>query len=1274
MQSNTASGVWDSRFDDTSDAADVWTPSSASTGSLETDIILQDVMMLVQNELPYVQPEFLSFDSRLGAGTSFEVTKELFGLTGESPYFVAVKRLVMDRVTGGTKRTTDQLKQSSKRLINVKREVQVLTHPKLRSHSCLISAIAWGWDQDLSIGNRPYLVMPYSPHGTLATFAQKRSLNLIDRRFLTLDVAMGIRALHDCDIVHGDVKPENVLVYGYFNREHDHERHYLAKLADFGCALFKQDFEHQHEYYLGTPKYNAPEICGWTKGTENESLSESIPRFEAYKAADCYSFGILLWETIKHAKSFIEPNWLNPGENALGFLERSFYNRENTILEFAIEFLRSQDSDVAVPEGKDSQSTGGGLRYPSNPTNAELNGYFGTWANLREGLDAIGAPPDSQSFQAFEATVSLCLQDDVSRRGDIHQIVEAISEGIDGELPERGKTEKIYKVEIKVNGESPYMADRYEKVLVPTMESSPVTRALYLDKGSHTCSSARNLRVVPKDEPADPSMQVTRVTPQKRGQNWVLTPQAYRYKSEDMFMAISRRQPPWYNQCEAAKVIQEAIMMEHDPNEKARAHLQMAIMCQAGYGVAPDDMEALSHLEVASKNNKVALAIFNQVHAALKPDQIETDTMAVLSTERNLDVFHDGVAWRESNDKQPDDFIILGSISVESFKKFEILVRKHRFTSYQLCAALTAACRDGNFDAAKVIGQHCENISYMDPNLPNALHWLIIFSQKEALELLTVIVSGSAEIDKAKRLEAVRALLTAEHEKVNVCLPHRCLELRGSPLHWAVIAGYKELVEQYLKLGADVNMRTLWRKTTHEDGYEEHTPSLSPLDLAVAGHHHKIVKILLDHGSGVYGGDWQWTHSPFHMVGYDVFPFGRYVAHGQSYRTVLRETIQALLQKGLDIDTLDNMKRTPLFSAIKNMNLEAYVLEELILAGAVSGEECEKHYGNAIAYATIDSAHRRLSWRKIPLLLPLVSDINACTVGESGLNALHYSAVFDAVPTAEILLRQPSIDLEAESAVGATALHLATQRGSLGVLGLLIKSGARLDRREPLQAAVSGGQIDAIKMLLDGGSKTWWKGKDGYAIDILGYAVRMRSQKPSYIRACLSKCPQLRAQEVISKGNDTGWTALHFCAFYGDLDGARALIDYDADIDKTNSLGLTPLQLAVKTYEELTVYVNGVPYFTDHPRIFKDIDGLERYKLTYPENSRRIETNFKDSLFEVIRVLQQAGREKHPDRSVEEVSRSLGKVQTKIYTTQKEVRNHHRDLAFAAARIERWGK
>lgn len=691
----------------------------------------------------------------------------------------------------------------------------------------------------------------------------------------------------------------------------------------------------------------------------------------------------------------------------------------------------------------------------------------------------------------------------------------------------------------------------------------------------------------------------------------------------------------------------------------------MAIMYQVGYGVVPDTLEALRHLETASNNNKVARAIFRPLHAALEPDQQDEDSSKNHITYRNLDVFYDGVAWREASGGTEDHYVTLGPISVESFRKFEILVKKGRYVAHQLCEALTAACRDGYLDAARLLARHCNDLSYMDPKIPNALHWLILFSQEEALDLLQTLVSGPKETAKESRLEAIQSLLAAEHEQLTVVLPHRCMELRGTPLHWAVIAGYKDLVAEYLRLGVDVNARNQWRKISHEDGYTEHIPSLSPLDLAVAGHHSKIVELLLDHSSEIFGGDWHWTHSPFHMIGYNMFPFGRYIAHGKDYRTAVRETIRALIGRGLEINVLDNLKQTPLFLAVKNMDLEEYVLEELLLAGALPGEQCK----NVVAAAIIDSAHRRLSSSKIPILLPLVSDINACSNGDSGLNPLHYCAIFDAVPATEVLLQVPGIDFKAESSSGATAMALAAQRGSLGVLDLLIKSGADVCQREPLEGAISLGQMDALKMLLDAGSGPNWTNSIGQHVCILSYAVRMHSQRPSYVRACLSKCPQLRVPEALNEGDENNWTPLHFSAYYGDLDGTRALVDYNADVDRTTSIGLTPLQLAVKTYEKLTAYVNGIPYFTDHPCISQEIDTLDKQRDNYHKTARRIETDFKDGLFEVIRVIQQAEREKHPKRPVEEVSRNLGTVQTEIITTQKEARHRFRDLAFAKARL-----
>jgi len=59
---------------------------------------------------------------------------------------------------------------------------------------------------------------------------------------------------------------------------------------------------------------------------------------------------------------------------------------------------------------------------------------------------------------------------------------------------------------------------------------------------------------------------------------------------------------------------------ERDPERNAQARLQLAIMYQMGYGVAPDSSEALRQLEAATVN-KVARLIFGRVRTALGPNE-----------------------------------------------------------------------------------------------------------------------------------------------------------------------------------------------------------------------------------------------------------------------------------------------------------------------------------------------------------------------------------------------------------------------------------------------------------------------------------------------------------------------------------------------------------------------------------------------------------------------------------------------------------------------------
>lgn len=220
---------------------------------------------------------------------------------------------------------------------------------------------------------------------------------------------------------------------------------------------------------------------------------------------------------------------------------------------------------------------------------------------------------------------------------------------------------------------------------------------------------------------------------------------------------------------------------ERDPEGNAQARLQLAIMYHMGYGLAPNSSEALRQLKAATHNNKIARAILGQVRAALEPDGQGQEEETPCSPH---DVLHQRVI--KDDDVHQDKTLDLGNINVASFDIFAILVRRGRYEPQEMMEALTAACRDAHLEAAMLLARHCTDLSSFNTNIPNPLHWLIMFSPGEATKLLQLIVSGPPGSDEVARLKETRCLLAAAPMQVTVLLPHRCMELHGTPLHWYV--------------------------------------------------------------------------------------------------------------------------------------------------------------------------------------------------------------------------------------------------------------------------------------------------------------------------------------------------------------------------------------------------------------------------------------------------------------------------------------------------------
>ena len=144
---------------------------------------------------------------------------------------------------------------SSSFMDDVKREIAIMK--KLR-HEHVLQLFEVLDDPKV---NKMYLVLEYMKNGDLMQMtkgnARTNSCNaLSDLQVwdVTRQVIKGLKYLHDNDIVHGDIKPQNLLV----------DKDYVIKIADFGISKMIDTNDGEKEKLLetaGTPAFMSPELC-----------------------------------------------------------------------------------------------------------------------------------------------------------------------------------------------------------------------------------------------------------------------------------------------------------------------------------------------------------------------------------------------------------------------------------------------------------------------------------------------------------------------------------------------------------------------------------------------------------------------------------------------------------------------------------------------------------------------------------------------------------------------------------------------------------------------------------------------------------------------------------------------------------------------------------------------------------------------------------------------------------------------------------------------------
>ncbi|KAI8712492.1 hypothetical protein NCS52_01347600 [Fusarium sp. LHS14.1] len=108
-------------------------------------------------------------------------------------------------------------------------------------------------------------------------------------RLLCIDIGHGLQSLHENHFTHGDLKPENVLI---FNTDGT----WTAKLCDFGCAV-GQDMTVNQQDDATVPSVQKEEYLGTSYWLPSDCERVALGGFESLQKCDLYVYGLLVWSS-----------------------------------------------------------------------------------------------------------------------------------------------------------------------------------------------------------------------------------------------------------------------------------------------------------------------------------------------------------------------------------------------------------------------------------------------------------------------------------------------------------------------------------------------------------------------------------------------------------------------------------------------------------------------------------------------------------------------------------------------------------------------------------------------------------------------------------------------------------------------------------------------------------------------------------------------------------------------------------------------------------------